>query len=112
MKPQSAKSKGRRFQQSIASIIRAYFELPEPDAVSTSMGKTGMDIQLSAAAREKFPFAVEAKCQESLNIWKALKQAEQNAEKENLYPLVAFTKNREQTYVALPLRVFMEILTK
>lgn len=67
---------------------------------------------LTDEAREKFSFSVECKCQESLNIWKDFKLTEQNAENENLSPLVAFTKDREQAYVALLLLVFMEILTK
>jgi len=112
MKPQSCKAKGRRLQQAVASIVRAYLNLPEPDAVSTSMGKTGMDIQLSAAAREKFPYAVECKNNEHLNIWKALEQAQMNAESENLKPLVVFTRNRDQMYAALPLRDFMELVSK
>ena len=112
MKPQSCKAKGRRFQQTIATIIRTYFDLPEPDAVSTSMGNQGIDIQLSAAARAKFPWAVECKNSEHLNIWKALEQAQVNAEKENLKPLVAFTRNRDQAYVALKLNDFMDLVSK
>ena len=100
MKPQSCKAKGRRLQQAVAAIIRAYMDLPEPDAVSTSMGKPGMDIQLSSAARDKFPFAVECKNSEHLNIWKALEQAQMNAESENLKPLVVFTRNRDQHFTS------------
>ena len=109
MKPASCKNKGRKFQQAIAALIRAYFDLPEPDAISTSMGKSGIDIQLSSAARERFNYAVECKNTERINIWEALEQAEQNAKKENLIPLVAFTRNRTKAYVALPLETFMEL---
>lgn len=112
MKPQSCKAKGRRFQQTIATIIRAHFNLPEPDAVSTSMGNQGIDIQLSSAARNVFPFGVECKNSEHLNIWKALDQAKINAEKEALKPLLAFTRNRDQAYVALRLEDFMELVSK
>lgn len=112
MKPQSCKAKGRRFQQVIATIIRAHFNLPDPDAVSTSMGNQGIDIQLSTAARAVFPWGVECKNSEHLNIWKALEQAQTNAEKENLKPLVAFTRNRDQAYVALRLEDFMELVSR
>ena len=112
MKPQSAKNKGRRFQQAVATQIRAHFDLPEPDAVSTSMGKAGIDIQLSTAAREAFPYAVECKNSEKLNLWQALDQAKTNANKEQLKPLVCFTRNRDEAYVAMRMSDFFELVTK
>ena len=111
MKTASCKNKGRRFQQAIAATIRAYFNLPEPDAVSISMGNQGMDILLSTAAREQFNFAVECKNTEHLKIWEALAQAEANAVKEGLIPLLAFRRNRSEAYVAIPLKAFMELVS-
>ena len=43
------------------------------------MGAQGEDILLSAQAIKHFPYSVEAKNQESIQIWKAIKQAEENA---------------------------------
>ena len=40
------------------------------------MGDSGEDILLSPAARKLFPFSVECKNQEKLNIWSSLEQAE------------------------------------
>ena len=76
------------------------------------MGNQGIDIQLSTAARAVFPWAVECKNSERLNIWKALDQAQTNAKKENLKPLVVFTRNRDQAYVALRLEDFMELVSQ
>jgi hypothetical protein len=109
MKPASAKNKGRKEQQAVSAEIREALSLPEPDAVSTSMGKSGVDIMLSSEARQKFPFAVECKCQESLNIWEALKQAEEHGKKENLIPIVTFRRNRSERYVALPFSDFLQM---
>lgn len=109
MKPASAKQKGRKLQQQASQDIRATHNLPDPDAVSTSMGKTGIDIQLSSAAREVFPYAAECKCVESLNVWEALKQAEANAEAEKLNPLLIFTRNRTETYATIRWDHFLEL---
>lgn len=109
MKPASAKAKGRKLQQHGAGDIRTVHNLPDPDAVSTSMGKTGMDIMLSSAAREVFPYAVECKCVEKLNVWEALEQAEANAKEERLNPLLLFTRNRAELYSAVRWDHFLEL---
>ena len=71
-------------------MIRDTFNLPDPDAVSTSMGQAGIDIQLSQAARDLFPYAVECKKAETIKIWDWLKQAEDNGKKYGLIPLTCF----------------------
>ena len=71
-----------------------------------------MDILLSARAREIFPFAIEAKNHETLNIWQSLEQARINAEKEKLMPLVVFKRNRSDIYVCLRFSDFMGLVTK
>jgi hypothetical protein len=112
MKPSSAKAKGRKLQQSIRDLILETFsDLEADDVRSTSMGASGEDLLLSPAARKKFPFSVEAKCQESLNIWSALEQAESNS-KEGIHPLVVFKRNRTKTYAILELNVLMTLLAK
>jgi len=106
MKVQSAKAKGRRLQQKIAADIREHFGLEEDDVRSTSMGAPGEDILLSPRARTVFPYSVEAKNQERLNIWSALEQAKRNATS-TVAPLVVFHKNNEDTYVAMPWKNFL-----
>ena len=109
MKTQSAKNKGRRLQQAIVkAILNKFPELTENDVQSISMGKSGMDVELSEAARKKFPFAVEAKNTERLNIWSAIEQAE--GSNRDLTPLVIFKRNRSNTYVTLKLEDFMELI--
>ena len=67
LRPQSAKSKGRRLQQKIAaSIIEAFPHLNEDDCFSTSMGAQGEDIRMSPLARKSVPLSIECKCQEKI----------------------------------------------
>lgn len=109
MRPQSAKSKGRRFQQEIRDLILSIFPSLHPDDVrSTSMGAPGEDILLSHAARTVFPYSVECKNVEKLNIWEAIRQAEENAAHHT--PLVAFKRNNHETWIAVPADHFMELV--
>jgi hypothetical protein len=117
VRPQSAKAKGRRLQQAVRDSILAAFPSLEPDDVrSTSMGASGADILLSPVARRLFPFYVEAKNQESINIWKAIAQAEAGRLKgftldgPTVYPLVVFKRNNTETYAALPFKFLLELV--
>lgn len=110
MRPQSAKAKGRRLQQETRDRVLATFPSLEPDDVrSTSMGASGSDLLLSPAARRLFPFSVECKCVESLNIWKALAQAAKGATT-GTTPIVVFRRNHTPAHVALPFDVFLDLL--
>ena len=70
--------------------------------------QSGEDIKLSHSARKKFPFSVECKAQEKLNIWESLKQAEDNSN--DYTPLLIFKRNRSKTYVTLSLEDFLDLL--
>ena len=62
MRPQSCKSKGRRFQQRVArSILEAFPHLTDDDVHSTSMGASGEYAKLSAAARAALPLLANTK---------------------------------------------------
>lgn len=110
MKARSAKSKGKRLQNAVRDLILEHFPQLEPDdVVSTLMGDSGTDIKLSPHARKVFPYSVEAKNQEKLNIWASLEQAEKNV-KEGTYPVLFFKRNRSKTYVALDIDHFFTLL--
>lgn len=109
MKTQSAKAKGRRLQQEVARQIQEWLNLPESDVKSLPMGSQGTDIWLSDAASDRCPFSFECKNVEKLNIWAAIKQAETNAMNEE-FPAVVFARNRQEPYVAIPLKALMVIL--
>ena len=109
MKPRSAKNKGKRLQNKVRNIILEKFDKLEPDDVrSITMGDSGEDILLSPAARRLFPFSVECKNQEKLNIWEALDQAEGNSGKHT--PLVIFKRNRSKTYAVLEFEELLQLL--
>lgn len=103
MKTSSAKAKGRRLQQKVAERIREYYGLPDSDVRSLPMGAPGADVWLSEYARKKFPFAIECKNVESINIWKAYAQAKTHADDEPVLPLVVFSRNNSETLVTLAL---------
>ena len=109
MKTQSAKAKGRKLQQMVRDLILETFTELEPDDVrSTSMGAGGEDLQLSPAARKKFPYSVECKNVEKLNVWGAYEQAEANSG--NHEPLLIMKKNRKKPLVVIDLEAFVELL--
>ena len=80
IKTSSAKNKGRKLQQFVCSRITEVFDLEEGDVVSCSMGNSGVDCQLSPAARKVFPVSIECK---KTKKWPA--QAEMEQAKANTY---------------------------
>lgn len=108
MRTSSAKAKGRRLQQFVAEAIRNRFNLHADDVRPAIMGDNGEDIKLSAAARQVFPFSVECKNTERLDVWGAIRQAEANAG--GHVPLVAFKRNRTEVYAIIPFNDLLEVL--
>ena len=110
MKPRSAKNKGKRLQNKVRDLILEKFNSKlEPDDVrSITMGDSGEDILLSPAARRLFPFSVECKNQEKLNIWSSLEQADDNS-KESI-PVLIFKRNRSKTYAVIEFKEFVELI--
>ncbi len=79
MKTQSAKAKGRRLQQWFRDLLIEKLEVHPEDIESRSMGAGGEDLIMARAARAKFPYSIECKNQESVNVWKSYEQAKENA---------------------------------
>jgi hypothetical protein len=111
MRTSSAKAKGRRLCSEIKEALYKWApDLKVGDIEVTSSGCTGEDLKLSPAAREIYPYTIEAKCQEKLSIWDALEQAETHAEgKPELFPLLVFRRNNSETYVTLKLEHFLKL---
>ena len=108
MKTQSAKAKGRKLQQWVRDLILESFPLESDDVRSTSMGAGGEDVLLSPAARRYFPFSIECKNVEKLNVWQAYEQAEANCGDNE--PLLVMKKNRKEPLVVMDAGKFMEIM--
>ena len=107
MKSSSCKAKGRLLQQEVRKDLIEKIGIHELDIESTAMGQSGCDLYLSRAAREIFPFGVEAKNQETTDIWAWVKQCETNAKKEGLRPLLVFRRNRSDPIAAMPWDTFL-----
>ena len=81
MKTQSAKAKGRRLQQWVRDQLIDKLLISEEDVESRSMGASGEDLIMARDARRKFPYSIECKNVEKVNVWDAYEQAKGNAKK-------------------------------
>lgn len=109
MKTSSAKAKGRRCCQEVKGLIHDNFpELSDADVGIASSGQNGEDILLSPQARGYLPISIECKNTERLNIWKAIEQAEANAE--HFSPIVFFRRNRSKLYAVVDAEDLMWML--
>jgi len=108
MKTSSAKAKGRRLQQQFMQLLIEKLDIDPEDIESRSMGAGGEDLIMSKAARNKFPYSIECKNQEKLNIWSAWDQANGN---KGLYePLVVIKKNGVRPLVVLDAENFLDMI--
>lgn len=109
MKTSSAKSKGRKLQQIVRNaILKAFNHLTENDVRSTGMGQNGVDVQLSEAALKVFPYSVECKNKEKLNLYAEWQQTTENL-MQNTEPLLVIKKNRKEALAVVSLKHFMEL---
>lgn len=87
------KNKGRILQNYIRNSLKNEFpELGESDIKSQIMGVSGIDIELSSAALNKFPVSIECKNYTKISkseIYGAIEQAKSNAYP-NSIPIVCF----------------------
>lgn len=112
MNARSAKNKGAKFQKDVRQRLLNHFITLESDDIKTAiMGESGVDLHLSPAARKIFPFSIECKNQERLNIWQALSQASTNV-KPGTFPALIFKRNRSKTYITLELEDFLNHVYK
>ena len=112
MRPQSCKNKGRRLQQSVAkSIMDAFPELGDGDAVSTSMGASGEDIRMSPAARERVPLSIECKNVEKINIWACLEQTTKNTP-HGASPCLVFTRNHSPVWAVVSWDLLIDLFRR
>ena len=108
MKTQSRKAKGRRLQQQFMQLLIEKLDIDPEDIESRSMGAGGEDLIMSKAARNKFPYSIECKNQERMNIWSAWDQANNN---KGIYePLVVIKKNGVRPLVVLDAESFLNMI--
>ena len=107
MKTQSAKAKGRRLQQQFRDLLIEELGIHPEDIESRSMGAGGEDLIMARAAREKFPFSIECKNQEKLNLWESYKQATENSK--DYEPIVVIKKNNHKKLVIVDAEYFVKL---
>ena len=111
MNTQSKKAKGRRLQQYVVELIlKAFPMLTSKDVRSVPASVTGSDIWLSERAAELFPFSVECKNQERINLYQFWEQTKKNAVKEERLPLLVVKKNRKEALAVLELETLFALI--
>ena len=107
MRTQSAKAKGRRLQQWIRDLLIEKLEVQPEDIESRSMGAGGEDLIMARAARKKFPYSIECKNQEKVNIWDAYDQAQENSG--DYEPIVVLKRNNTKPLVLIDADYFVRL---
>ena len=107
MKTQSAKAKGRRFQQWVRDKLIEVLDIHPEDIESRSMGAGGEDLIMARAARETFPYSIECKNQEKINLWETYKQATENSGKYE--PVVFIKRNNHKPLVVVDADYFINL---
>ena len=107
MKTQSAKAKGRRLQQWIRDILIEKLNVHPEDIESRSMGAGGEDLIMARAARESFPYSIECKNQEKINVWESYKQAEENSK--DYEPIVVLKRNNQKPLILVDAEYFVNL---
>jgi hypothetical protein len=107
--PASRKAKGASLQRWIRDkLLEAFTHLQPDDVRSTSMGASGEDVLLSPRARESFPYSIECKNVEKINIWAAYDQAVANSKE--FEPLVVIKKAKKKPLVVVDAEYFINLL--
>ena len=104
------KAKGRRLQQWFRDLLIEELEIHPEDIESRSMGAGGEDLIMARAAREKFPYSIECKNQESVNLWKSYEQAQENSK--DYEPVVVLKRNNSKPLVLVDAEYFVKLHEK
>ena len=107
MKTQSAKAKGRKLQQWVRTQLIEQLDVHPEDIESRSMGAGGEDLIMARSARERFPYSIECKNQEKINLWEAYKQACDNSGKYE--PIVVLKRNNHKPLVIIDAESFVKL---
>ena len=107
MKTSSAKQKGRLLQQWVRDQLIEELGVHPEDVESRSMGAGGEDLIMARAAREKFPYSIECKNVEKLNVWDAYEQAKANSG--DYEPIVVMKKNGKKPVVVVDAEYFVRL---
>ena len=114
----SAKAKGRNLQQWVCRKISDITGIPYEqsddtcDIHSREMGQAGTDIVLRGDAVKLFPFSVECKACESLNLKDTVDQAKSNMYKDTDWLIVHNKKAIAETLVIMAWDTFEKLVRR
>lgn len=114
IKPSSAKAKGRALQQWTCQKISDLLGVPwgsDETIASREASQSGTDVRLVGEAKQRFPFSVECKAQESWAIHSWIEQAQQNREPGTDWLVVA-KRSRKPPVVVMDAERFFDMLTR
>lgn len=111
MKTSSCKAKGRRACADVVELLLKHAPTLQPDDIRiTSSGATGEDILLSPEARKLFPWVIEVKNTETINIWQAYAQAVSHLKPGVDYvPILFFRRNRSELMACMKASDFVRL---
>lgn len=107
IKVQSGKKKGRNLQkwvcQKIAELFRIEYNQQDDycQIHSREMGQSGVDIIIRGDIKEFFPFAIECKSSEQLNLLKTIQQAKKNTRDNEWWVIVYKSKSMRNPVVIM-----------
>lgn len=110
MKTSSAKAKGRNLQKWVVDQLVEHLDADPEDIESRPMGSQGEDVIMGKLTREIFPYSVECKNVERLNVWDAYEQASSNCK--GYEPIVVMKKNRKKPLVVVDAEYFVKMHAK
>ena len=112
MKTSSAKAKGRKLQDWVKNKLIEYLDEDhthelDKEITTAIMGENGADVKLSSMCEHLFPFSIECKNQEKINIWESYKQADENSK--DYEPVVVLKRNNHKPLVLVDATYFVEL---
>jgi hypothetical protein len=114
IKRKSAKGKARRLQHWVVDRISEITGIEsgkDAQIESREMGQAGVDVKLYGMAKEKFPFSVECKYQETWSIPAWTEQAKANKAKGTDW-LLFVRRNRIDELVVMDAKAFFDIYSQ
>ena len=107
MKTSSAKAKGRNLQKWVVQKLVEHLSADQEDIESRPMGSQGEDVIMGKQTRQIFPYSIECKNQEKLNVWGAYDQATENCK--GYEPIVVMKKNRRKPLIVIDAEEFLKL---
>lgn len=116
IKVRSGKAKGLSFQkkigQDIADMLDVDFGMEDDSTVSSRPGgQHGVDIILRGEASKLFPFSIECKKQETLNVVNSIEQAKSNQDGKD-WLVICENKRIKPPIVILDWKVLLRLIKK